>query len=529
MSELVRRDFLKAACAAVPIGLSASGSTLLAAERADELVELGARAAVEHIRRGDITAEAYYSRLVLQCERYAFLNGVASLDSARMVEAARDIDRARSRGEALGPAAGLPVAVKDQIAVSGYPAGSGNAALKSYRPARNAPVVDALVRAGAVPFAKATCPDMTGNSSLMAQEDSYSPAYGVVRNPYDPVRMAGGSSGGSGVMLAARMVPAALGEDTNGSIRLPSSFCGVVGLRPSTYTIDNALTGANRKRYSDAGMIIAAGRLDTIGPMARSVADVAFLDELVTGDRASPVPIRGARVAIPRPDYWDQEWVDPQVARVTQAAFAKLRDAGVTLVEIDYLALRATVGYLGGFTAMAMAAQLLNEDPTSPDDAARAWLAAHMPGLTLEEFKGVPAPYQPRDFGKFPELSVREQMALLRRSARHYRDIFTANNVLAIAAPTVPVLPQIFTPSGSTDHEMMEIKGKALDRAAVIITQTVIAPRFGAPSLSLPAGLAGALPVGLGLDGLPGQDADILGLGLAFEQVLGSVPSPQHA
>src|SRR5262245_65066219 len=79
--------------------------------------------------------------------------------------------------------------------------------------------------------------------------------FGAVHNPYDPTRIPGGSSGGSGAILAARIVPAALGLDTNGSVRCPSAFCGVTGLRPSTYTIENAIKGTSRKRYSDEGLV----------------------------------------------------------------------------------------------------------------------------------------------------------------------------------------------------------------------------------------------------------------------------------
>jgi Asp-tRNA(Asn)/Glu-tRNA(Gln) amidotransferase A subunit family amidase len=527
---LSRRKILKATVWAVPICLGAGATKFLHSATAKgastDLVDLGAREVANHIQKGDIKAEAYFSRLIKQCNDHRFLNGIASLDEARMLETARAIDQARSRGEKLGPAAGVAVAVKDQIAVEGYPAASGNPALKAYRPARNAVVVDVLVKAGAVAFAKATCPNMTGNSSLMAQVDSYSPAYGVVRNPYDPTRMSGGSSGGSGVVLAARMVPAALGEDTNGSVRIPAAFCGVAGLRPSTYTIENALKGTKRKRYSDAGLVISATRLDTVGPMARTVSDVAFLDEIITGDRAPTIRIRDVRIAIPRPDYWDQGWVDPRVTRVTQAAFAKLRDAGAHLIEIDYVGLRSTVGGLGSFSAMAMAAERLNAEPVPPDSIAK-WLAANMPGITVEQFNGVPISNQTRRFGQFPDLSIEAQTKLLLDSAQRYQAIFRANNVVAIAAPTAPVLPQIFTPTGSTDFETIEIKGKTLDRGSVIIAQTIIAPRYGAPGLSVPVGLADGLPVGLELEGLPGKDSEILGLGVAVENVLGPLPPPR--
>jgi Asp-tRNA(Asn)/Glu-tRNA(Gln) amidotransferase A subunit family amidase len=107
---------------------------------------------------------------------------------------------------------------------------------------------------------------------LMHQISAHSESFGAVHNPYDPSRIPGGSSGGNGAILAARIVPAALGLDTNGSIRCPSAFCGVTGLRPSTYTMENAINRTSRKRYSDDGLVLPpARRLDTIGPMARTV------------------------------------------------------------------------------------------------------------------------------------------------------------------------------------------------------------------------------------------------------------------
>jgi Asp-tRNA(Asn)/Glu-tRNA(Gln) amidotransferase A subunit family amidase len=530
MQPISRRQVLKAtlwASAACLGGAARAASPAITDNRASmDCLQWGAREAARRIRQRDIRVEDYFSRLIKHCNEHKYFNGIASLDAARMLEVGRGIDLALARGERLGPAAGVPFAVKDQIAVAGYPAASGNQALRSYIPVKSAVVVSALAQAGAVPFAKTTCPNMTGNSSLMAQVDSYSPAYGVVRNPYDPVRMAGGSSGGSAVVLAARMVPAALGEDTNGSVRVPAAFCGVAGLRPSTYTIDNALEGTTRKRYSDQGLVIGATRLDTIGPMARTVADVAFLDELVTGDAVSEVHLRDVRIAIPRGDYWDEEWVDSRVARVTQAAFAQLREAGAQLVEIDYLGLRSTVGSLGRLSDMALAAQELNVQADAPDSVAK-WLTAHMPQLTLAEFTGVPVVNQNRRFWHALRISVAEQRKLLHESHLKYMAIFAAHNVAAIAAPTVPVLPQILTPGGSNDFETVEIRGKTLDRASVMITQSVIAPRYGAPGLSLPAGIADGLPVGLEFDGLPGRDSALLALGMAAEQALGPLPAPR--
>jgi mandelamide amidase len=193
----------------------------------------------------------------------------------------------------------------------------GTGALKGYIPKRHAAVVERLVAAGAIPFCKTTLPDMNVVDGLMHQISAHSESFGAVHNPYDPSRISGGSSGGNGAILAARIVPAALGLDTNGSIRCPSAFCGVTGLRPSTYTIENAIYRAKRKRYSDEGLVIPpARRLDTIGPMARTVSDVAFIDTLITGEVVPAVNLRTARIAIPRPDYWERDDVDPSVADV---------------------------------------------------------------------------------------------------------------------------------------------------------------------------------------------------------------------
>ena len=157
--------------------------------------------------------------------------------------------------------------------LAGYPTTGGNGALKGYNPKRHAVVVKRVVTAGGIPFCLPSPPDMTVIDGLMRQVSSHSKSFGAVHNPYDQTRIPGGSSGGSGAILAARIVPAALGLDTNGSVRCPSAFCGVTGFRPSTYMIENAIKGTSRKRYSDEGLVIPpARRLDTIGPMARTVS-----------------------------------------------------------------------------------------------------------------------------------------------------------------------------------------------------------------------------------------------------------------
>jgi amidase len=259
-----RRRVLQAAASILPLHIGSRAAIAFTRYGAadatlplgDDLLELGAREAVTRIRQGDLNAETYVTQLLRQHEAHKDLNAVAAIDAACVLEAARALDHLRARGAKLGPAAGLPFAVKDQIAVAGLPASGGTVALKGYMPQGHATMVERLVAAGAIPFCKTTLPDMNVVDGLMHQISSHSDAFGAVRNPYDLSRVPGGSSGGNGAILAARIVPAALGLDTNGSIRCPSAFCGVTGLRPSTYTIQNAIKGTHRKRYADDGLVI---------------------------------------------------------------------------------------------------------------------------------------------------------------------------------------------------------------------------------------------------------------------------------
>lgn len=518
---LTRRRFLEAAAIA-PLAFRGQAATTHA-----DFLELGAREAVERIRYGESKAEGYVAELWKQYNAHKDLNLVTSIDEARVLEAARSVDRARARGAKLGPAAGLPFAVKDQIEVAGYPATGGNGALKGYVPRRNAVVVERLVAAGAIPFCMTTLPDMTVIDGLMHQASPHSDSFGAVRNPYDPTHIPGGSSGGSGAILAARIVPAALGADANGSIRCPSAFCGVTGLRPSTFTIENALRGTKRKRYSDEGLMPPPlGRLYTIGPMARTAADVAFLDTLITGESVPAVDLRTVRIAVPRPDYWERDVVDPGVAAVIQQAFAKLRDAGCRLVEIDLNGeVRSIVGTFDNPTPAAVIAALGLNAPISSREIMAQWLREHAPDVTLEMmYRGRPMVERPS-----PTLPpVDEQVKILTEASQRYAEVYRAHGVAAIAFPTIPIVAMPIRQGGPKEPfgEMITLNGQQMEEGKVLMRNLFIAPRIGAAALSVPVGLTRGFPVGLELDALPGHDNELLGLGIAVEKVVGRIPPP---
>jgi mandelamide amidase len=529
-----RRRVLQAAASIVPLHFGSHVAAALARfgmegatqQQGDDLLALGAREAVARIRSGDIKAESYVAQLLKQYDAHKDLNVANAIDGARVLEAARAVDRSRARGDRLGPAAGLPFAVKDQISVAGYPTTGGNGALKGYIPKRHAVVVERLVTAGGIPFCMTSLPDMTVIDGLMHQISSHSKSFGAVHNPYDPTRIPGGSSGGSGAILAARIVPAALGLDTNGSVRCPSAFCGVTGLRPSTYTIENAIKGTSRKRYSDEGLVIPpARRLDTIGPMARTVSDVAFLDTLVTGEAVPTVDLRAARIAIPRPDYWERGDVDPGVTDVILQAFAKLREAGCTLVEIDFEGeARSIVGTLFQPTPASVFAGDGMGAPQPTSLTMARWLREHAPDVTVEQMYGD----RPIRDGRRSFPPVEEQVRVLKEAAHRYAEIYRSHGVLAIAFPTAPIVATPIRPGGPKEPfgELITIKGKQVEEGRVAPQNLFMAPRVGAPALSIPAGLSQGLPVGLELDALPGNDSKLLGLGVAAQAVIGRIPPP---
>ncbi len=516
-----RRQVLKAAAWAPTV--AAAGSISLAksarAQSIEEMTNLGAREAVEHIQKGDMTAEAYVTALLAHHNVHRNLDAFISLDEDRVRQDARVVDQSRSRGEKLGVLAGLPFVVKDQIDVTGYETTVGSKILNGYIAKKNAVVIDTMINAGAVVMGKTNMSDLITRSG----SGRYFP---VPRNPYDLSRVTGGSSTGNGAAIGARIAPAGIGEDTAGSIRWPAANCGIAGLRPSTYAFDNYFNGNDRKRYSGLGMVLPTSWMDTMGPMARTVSDVAFLDTAITGDEVPAVDLRKTRIGIPRADYWEKRPHDSRIRRLTMEVFAKLRDAGVQLVEID----------LNGLI------ELSERDRLGPMVTRGArptadWLAENQPSVTVEDieaerakngFSTIPRNYfrTPAPPPVRPELSPDEEMAIMRDAWQKYSGTFNDNDIVALAMPTMMLLPSLINFNWNARDQKVLIDGEWVEEWDLILTNIWWGSRFGAPALSLPAGLASGLPVGLQLQGMPGDDSRILGLGIEVEKVVGPIPPP---
>jgi amidase len=250
-------------------------------------------------------------------------NLVVAFDRDRARAAASEIDRRRREGETLGPLAGLPITVKDSYEVTGMPATCGLVPLRHHMPEQDADAVALLRKAGANIFGKTNLP--AGASDWQ----SFNPIYGISRNPWNPERTVGGSSGGAAAAVAAGLTSFELGSDIGGSIRIPSHFCGVFGHKP-TYGLVSV-----RGHIPPPPGTLHQPELGVAGPIARSAADIDLLMSVL----APPLPApRHDRLADFRVGVWwggDAYRVDSGYRQALEAYVADLRAAGARIEEVE--------------------------------------------------------------------------------------------------------------------------------------------------------------------------------------------------
>lgn len=480
-------------------------STPVSAE--DEILELDCNALLARIHNGSLRAEHVSARFLQQYEQQRSLNVASWIGASDALSRARDVDRSRDKGDRLPALAGLPILVKDNIDTVGFPTSAGTASLKRYFPRANAPVVDRLLQQGAIIMGKANMPELAFGTS------SSNPTFGFVRNPYNRNLIPGGSSGGSAAAIAARIVPAALGTDTAGSVRIPAAFCGVVGFRPSTYP---------RRQYSPRGIVPCVHDLDTIGPMGRCVGDVAMLHAAIVGERPLDPPLlETVRIGVPKLAYWDD--LDPEVGRVAQAALTRLRAEGAALVEIDLRAVKEAAWRIYHTLASRVIPDLLH------------YLRTHVPSFSMPDFIAQIRSGDTRQALENQQRAVVSDADLLNargpgRDAvgEAYRAVFRQHGIQAVVFPTEVLLPPpIRTAGDEPGDETIEFNGRMVSELQTIWRNTGPSGVLGVPSLSLPAGLTSSgLPVALEFDGLPGNDNAVLALGRSVEAVIGRVLAP---
>jgi aspartyl-tRNA(Asn)/glutamyl-tRNA(Gln) amidotransferase subunit A len=280
-------------------------------------------------------AEAHYARIASddgpQDSGGKGIHSFLALSRERAMAQAAKVDAAAAKGDPLGPLAGVPIGVKDVLAMTGSPATAGSKILAGYMPPYDATAVTKLEAAGAVLLGKLNCDEFAMGSS---NENS---AYGPVRNPRALDRVPGGSSGGSAAAVAAGFCVASLGTDTGGSIRQPAAFCGVVGVLP-TYG-----------RVSRYGLIAFASSLDRVGPFTTTVRDAATVLQVLAGKDdhdatssarpagdyvgATAQDVSGMRIGVPE-EYFG-EGLDPEIRAAIERTLDGLRARGCELKALS--------------------------------------------------------------------------------------------------------------------------------------------------------------------------------------------------
>jgi aspartyl-tRNA(Asn)/glutamyl-tRNA(Gln) amidotransferase subunit A len=398
---------------------------------------------------------------------------------------ARAADVALSQGQDLGPLHGIPVAIKDIIDVAGVPTRCGSRVRQDVAPAASdAPCVARLRAAGAVIVGKTTTQEF---------------AAGVVsppaRNPWDPSRIPGGSSGGSAVAVSLGSALAALGSDTGGSIRIPAALCGVAGLKPTFGAVETA------------GVVPLAWSLDTVGPLARTVADAALVyDVIAEPGRPSALTelsddLHGVRIGVPRSHFFDR--LQPGVAAAVEHGVRCLQALGAEIVDVTWPeagVARAASFVINRVESVAVHARTLRATPDLYGDELR---------LRLESAALFPAERY---------LQALQARTLIRAAvARVLRD----NRLDALVAPA--------TPGTAVPADDLHVVYEDGSREPVGLAYTRLTMPFnltGQPALSVPCGVDDrGLPVGLQLAGRPGGEARLCRIGAALEGAI-TLPRP---
>jgi aspartyl-tRNA(Asn)/glutamyl-tRNA(Gln) amidotransferase subunit A len=457
---------------------------------ASELCYLSLRSLATMIQRQELSPVEATEAVLDRVEKFdSQLNSfITVLDDEALTQAHAATQEIQA-GHYRGPLHGIPIAVKDLYYTKGVRTTAGSKILSDFIPSYDATVIARLREAGAILIGKLNMHEFargaTNSSSLI----------GACANPWDTLRVPGGSSGGSGAALAAGLCFGSLGSDTGGSIRIPAAFCGIVGLKP-TYG-----------RVSRHGVFPLSWSLDHVGPMTRTVMDAALMLQAIAGHdsqdattRTAVVPdfaaaltgnIQGVRLGIPQEFFFEQ--LDAEVGNAVRAAIQSLERAGARIEEVS-LPLSKFAGAAGRIISLTESAEVHAKflqtrlSDYSPDVragflAGQLILGRHY--VRAQRVRGL----------------IRQEMgAALKR-------------VDALVAPTVPV------PAPRMGETTLKIGEETVDTMWALSRLTRPANLTGFPAISVPCGFTeGSLPIGLQFIGRPFAEASILQIAHAYEQ-----------
>jgi len=392
--------------------------------------------------------------------------------------AAEAQDRLRAAGIAGGPLAGIPISIKDLFDVAGEPTTAGSTALRDAPPARHdAPIVARLRAAGAVIVGK------TNMTEFAYSAVGINPHFGTPGNPHDRTRIPGGSSSGAAVSVADGMAAAAIGSDTGGSVRIPAALCGLTGFKPT------------QARITRAGAVPLSPTLDSIGPLARSVADCAVLDAVLAGQEpVVPAAVPPERICLAVPQTQMLDGLDGAVSAAFARACSALSRAGVRLIDLPLpeLGELPALNAMGGFTAAE----------------AYLWHA--------ELIARHGAEYDPRVRGRIErgrEMTAVHYLEISERRAELIAAVERATvGFDGLLLPTVAITaPPIAAFAEDAEYTRLNV---------LLLRNTTAINQLDGCAITLPIEKPGEAPVGLMVAGNRGRDETILAIARGIEAIL---------
>jgi len=468
------------------------------------------------LRAGRLSSKELTTHLLARIDAHEQLGAFLCTDADAALAQARAADARRARGEARGPLDGVPIAHKDIFVTTDFPSTAASKILADYRSPFDATVVAKLKAAGTVTLGKLNCDEFAMGGSN--ENSSVRP----VRNPWDPARIPGGSSGGSAAAVAARLVPATTGTDTGGSVRQPASLSGVTGIKP-TYG-----------RCSRYGMIAFASSLDQAGPIARSAEDCALLlgamsgfDERDATSAQQPVPDFAAALRAPRdgasaarplaglriglPKEFFGAGVAADVAAPVRAALAECEKLGATLVDVSLPRTELSIPVYYIIAPAEASSNLSRFDGVryghraeGAADLMDLYRKSRSEGFGAEVKRRIMIGTYVLSHGYYDAYYLQAQK-LRRMIADDFQQCFKACDLIA-----GPVAPTVARKIGSQTDPVAEYLADIF---------TLPASLAGLPGMSVPAGFGeGGMPVGLQLIGNYWQEAALLHAAHAFQQ-----------
>lgn len=439
-------------------------------------------AVAKKIENGEISS-VELTRTVLEHakEINSKTNAFISFREEKALEQAEKADDLLKKGTYLGIYHGIPIGIKDNIFLKDETTTMGSEIHRNHIPEISAIVVENLEKAGAVIIGKHNLHEYAWG---VTNENTH---FGDTHNPWDPERITGGSSGGSGAAISSGSSFAAVGTDTAGSVRIPASACGIVGFKPT------------RNLVSKEGVFPLSDSLDHVGPMGKTVEDVASLLDILAPSKegenfyakSTNRPLEGFRIGINEEYYFNQ--LDAPVEKIVRKSISLLEEQGVEIKEVKIPSLEQ-VAFIGYMT-------ILSESFKVHEDNLTNRIKDFGPDIQGLYSMGIPNAV---DYIKAQDIAVQLK--------KEFKEVFSEIDVLL--TPTLPVLPPKIG-----DNKVL-INGKEEDLNDHIMRFMFPSNITGVPSLSLPGGLAEGLPVGIQLIGAPFGEAAVLSVAKRLEDLI---------